>query len=105
MAILCVCVCVFVDLCIYLSVTTFPGRCCLSKGLKLQKLDNILLRGTDVVHLILGFLKQKCSTGGDMGVLGGDMGVLGDKMGVLGSEMGSTEGDMGVLGSDMGVLG
>ena len=81
-----------------MSVTTFPGRCCLSKGLKLQKLDNILLRGTDAVHLILGFLKQKCSTGGDMGVLGGDMGVLGGDMGVLGGDMGVPGGYMGVLG-------
>ena len=41
----------------------------LSKGLNLQKLDNILLRDVYAVHLILGFLKQK-GTGGDILVLG-----------------------------------
>ena len=40
----------------------------LSKGLNLQKLDNILLRDVYAVHLILGFLKQK-GTGGDIWVL------------------------------------
>ena len=45
----------------------------LSKGLKLQKLDN---RGVYAVHLILGFLKQK-GTGGDMWVLGVTCGYWG----------------------------
>ena len=49
----------------------FPGRCCLSKGLNLQKLDNIILRGPYTVHLILGFLKQKGFWRGPWRGLGG----------------------------------
>ena len=58
--------------CLVVCHVVTHGRLCdpsVSKGLNLQKLDNILLRGVYAVHLILGFLKQK-GTGGDIWVLG-----------------------------------
>ena len=43
-------VCLSVCVCVCVSVTTFPGYLSLSKGLNLQKLDNILLRGSNTAH-------------------------------------------------------
>ena len=46
----------------------------LSTGLNLQKLDNILLGGVLPIHLILGFLKQKGGSCGELeGKLGGEI--------------------------------